>query len=194
MKRVVHRVHVDDTECNSGRGQKKKEEGSSRSYRPTFLPFGRVPGALSRLLFSPFPVPVIIVLTFVWLFPSCHAITCRELACCTLRIPRTCPRPTQRRASVLIWPQKNQWIRPFFFSFLSFFLVLPSTPVSSLFSFLRLSLSFIFFLPICLSIYLDSFPRLFASLFRGFFAWLVLVNELPYSFEHGQRLHEYASR
>lgn len=92
------------TECNSGRGQKKKEEGSSRSYRPTFLPFGRVPGALSRLLFSPFPVPVIIVLTFVWLFPSCHAITCRELACCTLRIPRTCPRPTQRRASVLIWP------------------------------------------------------------------------------------------
>lgn len=24
MKRVVHRVHVDDTECNSGRGQKKK--------------------------------------------------------------------------------------------------------------------------------------------------------------------------
>lgn len=104
MKRVVHRVHVDDTECNSGRGQKKKEEGSSRSYRPTFLPFGRVPGALSRLLFSPFPVPVIIVLTFVWLFPSCHAITCRELACRTLRIPRTCPRPTQRRASVLIWP------------------------------------------------------------------------------------------
>lgn len=82
----------------------------------------------------------------------------------------------------------------FLFSFFFSLMVLPSTPVSSLFSFLRLSLSFIFFLPICLSIYLDSFPRLFASLFRGFFAWLVLVNELPYSFEHGQRLHEYASR
>lgn len=156
MKRVVHRVHVDDTECNSGRGQKKKEEGSSRSYRPTFLPFGRVPGALSRLLFSPFPVPVIIVLTFVWLFPSCHAITCRELACCTLRIPRTCPRPTQRRASVLIWPQKNQWIRPFFFSFLSFFL---GTSINSRFiSFLvSKALSLVHLFSSYLSIYLSGF-------------------------------------
>lgn len=124
--------------------------------------------------------PVIIVLTLVWLFPSCHAITCRELACCTSRIPRTCPRPTQRRASVLIWPQKNQWIRPFFFSFLFFlslswyfhqlpFHLFPSVSKAIFFS-LSLSRSFFFSPSIYLSIYLSGFvgTRLFASLFPRF--------------------------
>lgn len=69
--------------------KEKKKAGPSRSYRrPTFLPFGRVPGALSRLLFSPFPCYYRPYLRLPVSF-LCHAITCRELAR-TLRIPRTC--------------------------------------------------------------------------------------------------------
>ena len=177
-------VHVDDT----GVQQRERPEKKRRRKKKT-VPRVAIGGRHFCLL-AVFPArfhgycshrsPVIIVLTLVWLFPSCHAITCRELACCTSRIPRTCPRPTQRRASVLIWPQKNQWIRPFFFSFLFFFSPSLGTSINSRFisflPFLRLSLflslsrSFFFSPSIYLSIYLSGFvgTRLFASLFPRF--------------------------
>lgn len=54
VHRTVERVHVDD----SGEQQWRRRPGKKQLPRvataqPTFLPFGRVPGALSWLLFSP---------------------------------------------------------------------------------------------------------------------------------------------
>ena len=209
MKRAVHHTRRWHGRATAAEARKKKRRKKKTVPRVAI-------GGRHFCLLAVFPArfhgycshrsPVIIVLTLVWLFPSCHAITCRELACCTSRIPRTCPRPTQRRASVLIWPQKNQWIRPFFFSFLFFlslswyfhqlpFHLFPSVSKAIFFS---LSLSFIFFLPVYLSIYLSIWIRwnqafrLFVSAVssHGWFWW----TNHPTSFEHGQRLHEYASR
>lgn len=186
MKRAVHHTRRWHGRATAAEARKKKRRKKKTVPRVAI-------GGRHFCLLAVFPArfhgycshrsPVIIVLTLVWLFPSCHAITCRELACCTSRIPRTCPRPTQRRASVLIWPQKNQWIRPFFFSFL-FFLSLSwyfhqlhqlqrfifFLPFLRLSLFLSLSRSFFFSPSIYPSIYLSGFVgiRLFASLFPRF--------------------------
>ena len=183
MKRAVHHTRRWHGRATAAEARKKKRRKKKTVPRVAI-------GGRHFCLLAVFPArfhgycshrsPVIIVLTLVWLFPSCHAITCRELACCTSRIPRTCPRPTQRRASVLIWPQKNQWIRPFFFSFLFFlslswyfhqlpFHLFPSVSKAIFFS-LSLSRSFFFSPSIYLSIYLSGFvgTRLFASLFPRF--------------------------
>lgn len=196
--------------CNSGRGQKKKkkkkEDGSSRSYRrPTFLPFGRVPGALSRLLFSPFPCyyrPYLgLAVSFL---PRHHVPRTRVLYLADstdLSSPNTAASFSFNLAAEKSVDSSLLFLFSFFFLSLSWYFhqlpfhLFPSVSKAISFS---LSLSFIFFLPVYLSIYLSIWIRwnqafrLFVSAVssHGWFWW----TNHPTSFEHGQRLHEYASR
>lgn len=169
--------------CNSGRGQKKKkkkkEDGSSRSYRrPTFLPFGRVPGALSRLLFSPFPCyyrPYLgLAVSFL---PRHHVPRTRVLYLADstdLSSSNTAASFSFNLAAEKSVDSSLLFLFSFFFSpslgtsiNSRFIFFLPFLRLSF---FLSLSRSFFFSPSIYLSIYLSGFvgTRLFASLFPRF--------------------------
>lgn len=157
--------------CNSGRGQKKKkkkkEDGSSRSYRrPTFLPFGRVPGALSRLLFSPFPCyyrPYLgLAVSFL---PRHHVPRTRVLYLADstdLSSSNTAASFSFNLAAEKSVDSSLLFLFSFFFLSLSWYFhqlpfhLFPSVSKAISFS---LSLSFIFFLPVYLSIYLSIWIR-----------------------------------
>lgn len=160
--------------CNSGRGQKKKkkkkEDGSSRSYRrPTFLPFGRVPGALSRLLFSPFPCYYRPYLGLAVSFLPRHHVPRTRVLYLADSTDLSSSNTAASFSFNLAAEKSVDSSLLFLFSFFSLpLLVLPSTPstptfhlfpsVSKAISF-SLSLSFIFFLPVYLSIYLSIWIR-----------------------------------
>ena len=153
------------------------------------MPFGRVPGALSRLLFSPFPCyyrPYLgLAVSFL---PRHHVPRTRVLYLADstdLSSPNTAASFSFNLAAEKSVDSSLLFLFSFFFSpslgtsinsrFISFL------PFLRLSLFLSLSRSFFFSPSIYLSIYLDSLEPGFSPLcFRGFFAWLVLVNEPPY--------------